>query len=57
MRVFDIPEGSRQSKGRAIQNMVQLEGDDKVLAYINVTDLKTEEYLDNHYVVLVTKKG
>ncbi|MBK8580375.1 MAG: DNA gyrase subunit A [Flavobacteriales bacterium] len=57
MRVFDIPEGSRQSKGRAIQNMVQLEGDDKVLAYINVTDLKTEEYLENHFVVLVTKKG
>ena len=57
MRVFDIPEGSRQSKGRAIQNMVQLEGDDKVLAYINVTDLKDEEYLNNHFVVLVTKKG
>ncbi len=57
MRVFDIPEGSRQSKGRAIQNMVQLEGDDKVLAYINVTDLKSGEYLDNHFVVLVTKKG
>jgi DNA gyrase subunit A len=57
MRVFDIPEGTRQSKGRAIQNMVQLEGDDKVLAYINVTDLKTEEYLKKHYVVLVTKKG
>ncbi len=57
MRVFDIPEGSRQSKGRAIQNMIQLEGDDKVLAYINVTDLKSEEYLDNHFVVLVTKQG
>ncbi|MBS1568956.1 MAG: DNA gyrase subunit A [Bacteroidetes bacterium] len=57
MRVFDIPEGTRQSKGRAIQNMVQLEADDKVLAYINVTDLKTEEYLNNHFVVLVTKKG
>ncbi|MBP8823332.1 MAG: DNA gyrase subunit A [Flavobacteriales bacterium] len=57
MRVFDIPEGSRQSKGRAIQNMIQLEGDDKVLAYINVTDLKSEEYLGNHFVVLVTKQG
>ena len=57
MRVFDIPEGSRQSKGRAIQNMVQLEGDDKVLAYINVTDLKDEDYINNHYVVLVTKRG
>ncbi|HMN06217.1 MAG TPA: DNA gyrase subunit A [Flavobacteriales bacterium] len=57
MRVFDIPEGSRQSKGRAIQNMVQLEGDDKVLAYINVTNLKDEDYTQNHFVVLVTKKG
>ena len=57
MRVFDIPEGTRQSKGRAIQNMVQLESGDKVLAYINVTDLKTPEYLNNHFVVLVTKKG
>ncbi len=57
MRVFDIPEGSRQSKGRAIQNMIQLEGDDKVLAYINVPDLKSEDYLDNHFVVLVTKQG
>jgi DNA gyrase subunit A len=57
MRVFDIPEGTRQSKGRAIQNMVQIEADDKVLAYINVTDLKSPEYLDNHFVVLVTKKG
>ncbi len=57
MRVFDIPEGSRQSKGRAIQNLVQLEGDDKVLAYINVTDLKDPEYTANHFVVLVTKKG
>jgi len=57
MRVFDIPEGSRQSKGRAIQNMVQLEGDDKVLAYINVTGLKDEDYINNHYVVLVTKRG
>ena len=57
MRVFDIPEGSRQSKGRAIQNLVQLEGDDKVVAYLNVTDLKSEEYLENHFVVLCTKKG
>lgn len=57
MRVFDIPEGTRQSKGRAIQNMVQLEGDDKVLAYINVKDLKNEDYLNNHFVVLCTKNG
>ncbi|MBK6883163.1 MAG: DNA gyrase subunit A [Flavobacteriales bacterium] len=57
MRVFDIPEGTRQSKGRAIQNLVQLEGDDKVVAYLNVTDLKSEEYLNSHFVVLCTKKG
>jgi DNA gyrase subunit A len=57
MRVFDIPEGNRQSKGRAIQNLVQLEGGDKVVAYLNVDDLTSEEYVNNHYVVLCTKKG
>ncbi|MEZ4807884.1 MAG: DNA gyrase subunit A [Flavobacteriales bacterium] len=57
MRVFDIPEGTRQSKGRAIQNLVQIEGDDKVVAYLNVTDLKSEEHLKSHFVVLCTKKG
>lgn len=57
MRVFDIPEGTRQSKGRAIQNLVQIEGDDKVVAYLNVTDLKDEAYLTGHFVTLCTKKG
>ncbi len=57
MRVFDIPEGTRQSKGRAIQNLVQIEGEDKVVAYLNVTDLKDQEHLDKHFVVLCTKKG
>jgi DNA gyrase subunit A len=57
MRVFDIPEGNRQSKGRAIQNLVQLEGDDKVVAYLNVKDLKDQEYLEKHFVTLCTKKG
>ncbi len=57
MRVYDIPEGTRQSKGRAIINLVQLEGGDKVVAYLNVKDLKSEEYLNNHFVVLCTKKG
>ena len=57
MRVYDIPEGTRQSKGRAIQNLIQIEGDDKVLAYINVKDLKSDEYLNSHFVVLCTKKG
>jgi len=57
MRVFDIPEGTRQSKGRAIINLVQMDGDDKVVAYLNVTDLTSEGYLNNHFVVLCTKKG
>jgi len=57
MRVFDIPEGTRQSKGRAIQNLVQIDGEDKVVAYLNVTDLKDAEHLKNHFVVLCTKKG
>jgi len=57
MRVYDIPEGNRQSKGRAIQNLVQLEGGDKVVAYLNVDDLTSEEYVNSHFVVLCTKKG
>ncbi|MBL7984134.1 MAG: DNA gyrase subunit A, partial [Flavobacteriales bacterium] len=57
MRVFDIPEGTRQSKGRAIINLVQLQADDKVVAYLNVKDLKSAEYLNNHFVVLCTKNG
>ena len=57
MRVFDIPEGNRQSKGRAIQNLVQLEAGDKVVAYLNVTDLKSEDYLNSHFIVLCTKQG
>ncbi|MCB0781092.1 MAG: DNA gyrase subunit A, partial [Flavobacteriales bacterium] len=57
MRVFDIPEGTRQSKGRAIQNLVQLDADDKVVAYLNVSDLKDPDYLNGHFVTLCTKKG
>ncbi len=57
MRVYDIPEGTRQSKGRAIQNLVQIEGDDKVVAYLNVKDLKDQEELEKNFVVLCTKKG
>ncbi len=57
MRVFDIPEGSRQSKGRALQNLMNISSDDKVKAYINVKTLKDEEYINNNYIVLCTKKG
>lgn len=57
MRVFEIPEGSKTSKGRAIQNMINIDPDDKVKAYINVLNLKDEEYIDNNFIILVTKKG
>jgi len=57
MRVFEIPEGTRQSKGRAIQNLINLPQDDKVLAFINVLNLKDEEYINNHFIVMCTKQG
>ncbi len=57
MRVFEIPEGSRTSKGRAIQNLINIEQDDKVKAFICVQDLKDEEYINNHFVIMATKKG
>ena len=57
MRVYEIPEGTRQSKGRAIQNLINLPQDDKVLAFINVLNLKDEEYINNHFIVMVTKFG
>src|SRR5690554_2230546 len=57
MRVFEIPEGSKVSKGRAIQNLINIEQDDKIKAYINVEDLTDEEYINNHYIVMCTKKG
>lgn len=56
MRVFEIPEGSRTSKGRAIQNLINIEQDDKVKAFICVQDLKDEEYINNHFVIMATKK-
>ncbi len=57
MRVYEIPEGSRTSKGRAIQNLVNIENDDKVKAFICTQDLKDEEYVNSHYVIMATKKG
>ena len=57
MRVFEIPEGSKTSKGRAIQNLINIEPDDKVRAYIRTHDLMDTEYVNNNYVVMVTKKG
>ncbi|MEA3479991.1 MAG: DNA gyrase C-terminal beta-propeller domain-containing protein, partial [Bacteroidota bacterium] len=57
MRVFEIPEGTKTSKGRAIQNLINIDPDDKVRAFINVKDLKDEEYINNNYIILCTRKG
>ncbi len=57
MRVFEIPEGSKNSKGRAIQNLINIEQDDRVKAFICTQDLKDEEYVNNHYVIMATKMG
>ncbi len=57
MRVFEIPEGAKTAKGRAIQNLINIDQDDKVRAYIMVDNLKDQEYIDSHYVVLVTRDG
>jgi len=57
LRVFEIPEGSKISKGRAIQNLINIEPDDKVKAVINVTDLNDQDYVNNNYIVLCTEKG
>lgn len=57
MRVYEIPEGSKTAKGRAIQNLINIESDDKVKAFICTRDLKDEEYINNHYVIMATKQG
>jgi DNA gyrase subunit A len=57
MRVYEIPEGSKTAKGRAIQNLVNIESDDKVKAFICTQDLKDKEYINSHNLVMVTKKG
>ena len=57
LRVFEIPVGSKQSKGRAIQNILQLDKEDKVKAFIKIIDLKDDEFLDNNYIIMGTKKG
>ena len=57
LRVYEIPEGSKTSKGRAIQNLINLPKEDKVMAYINTKDLKDQEYIDSHYIVMCTKQG
>ncbi len=57
LKVYEIPEGSKTSKGRAIQNMMNIEQDDKVTAYMKVTNLKDDEYLNNNFIIFATKKG
>lgn len=57
MRVFEVPEGTKISKGRAIQNLINIEQDDKVLAYIPTEDLMNEDYVNNNFVILCTKQG
>jgi len=57
LRVFEIPEGTRVTKGRAIQNIINISSDDRVRAYINTKDLKDEEYVNNNFIILATKKG
>ena len=57
LRVYEIPEGSKTAKGRAIQNLINIEPDDKVMAFVHTGDLKDTEYVNNHNVIMVTKKG
>ena len=57
LRVYEIPEGNRTSKGKAIVNLINIPQDDKVRAFINTKDIKDEEYVNSHYVVLCTTKG
>ncbi len=57
LKVYEIPEGTRASKGRAIQNLLQIDSNDKVKAYINVKTLTEQEYVDNHFIIMATKNG
>ncbi len=57
LKVYEIPEGTRQSKGRAIQNLINIEPDDQIMAFLNVQSLKDEEYIKNNFIVLATEKG
>lgn len=57
MRVFEIPEGNKTAKGRAIQNLINIEQDDKIKAYVKVQDLTDKEYVDNNFIIMCTKNG
>ena len=57
MRIFEVPEGNKAAKGRAIQNLINIEQDDKVKAYVVIKDIKDEEYTSKNYIIMCTKKG
>ncbi len=57
LKVYEIPEGSRTSKGRHVQNILQIEADDNIVAYLNVKSLTDEEYINNHYIFMATTNG
>ncbi len=57
MRVFEIPEGAKTTKGRAIQNLINIPSDDKIKAFVNVKDLKDQDYTNNNFIILCTKQG
>lgn len=57
MRVYEIPEGNKTSKGRAVQNLINIEQDDKIKAYVNVQDLTNKDYVDNNFIIMCTKNG
>jgi DNA gyrase subunit A len=57
LKTYELPEGNKQSKGRAIQNILSIPADDKVMAYINVSSLEKEEYINNNFIILCTKEG
>lgn len=57
LKAFEIPEGSKASKGRSIRNLIQIDNDDKIKAFINVANLEDKEFIENHYIVMVTKNG
>ena len=57
LKVYEIPEGNRASKGRAVQNILMIEPDDKIKAYVNVRTLKDQEFIENNYIMMVTRQG
>ncbi len=57
MRIFEVPEGTKTSKGRALQNLINIDQDDKIKAFINVNDIKDPEYIEDKYIIMCTKKG